>query len=143
MADVNPQPTLSTDGWVYGTKARLDVMFSDFLIAAYSQYPIAKVEQSLPYLIARYQDDFTGLGAATTSVLRAYLETKFNNVQVVCTVRPTPGSADFLTLVITGQITDENGLVYELNEVRQATGQRTVRFAEVNNGTLPYTQENV
>ena len=138
---VNPHPTLSTDGWVQSTKNRLDAMFADFLVALYSQYPQAKIETSLSWLLVRYQQDYLGLSEGVRSALAAYLSTKFTGVQVDCIAEESDTRADWIKLRISAVVTDEEGVITQLSEIRSVGGPRTADFAKFNNGTLPYFSE--
>lgn len=135
----NPISTLSTDGWVRSTKNILDVMFADFLVAAHSQYPMAKTDTSISWLMVRHQGKPLDLANAIATTLKNYFETQFESVDVSCSVEPNAERGDLMDLHIAAQVKDADGFVYNLNEVRTVGESRTLAFAEVNNGTLPST----
>ena len=137
MSSVIPVPTLSTDGWVKTTSGRCDALFSDFLVAAHSQYPQEKIEASLPWLITRYQDDPRSLEDAIRRVLKLYFERTFIKADVECNVRENEQNPTHLDLYIRVTVTDEVGLAFTLGKIATVGERRVLKVAAENNGSLP------
>lgn len=132
-------PTLSLDGWLESTSARCDALLSDFIVAAYSQYPQEKIESSLPWLLVRYQGDPSGLETAVVNVLTLYFERYFRKAVVTCSVRDNPQDESKQDLHLSITVTDVDGSSFSVSRVAAAGEQRTLAVAKENNGTLPTT----
>lgn len=137
MATVTAVPTLSTDGWLTSTSSRCDALFSDFLVAAHSQYPQEKIESSLPWLIAKYQDDMRGLEDGCKRVLKDYFERYFPKAAVICTAMENTLNSSHIDLTINLTVTDENGAVFTLGKIATIGERRVLKVAAENNGSLP------
>lgn len=131
-------PSLSTTGWITDTKEGLDSLLFDFLASAKSGYPQGTIEASLPWLIVKHQDKYDDLATDCQKVLDLYLKANFPTVQVVVTQAPSLENKSWIDLRITGRVTDADGKVTDLAHVATVGGQRVVRFAKENNGTLAY-----
>lgn len=134
-----PVPTLSTDGWLQTTASRCDALFADFVAAAHSQYPLDKIDASLPWLIARHQDDPRGLEEAVTRTLTSYYENYFPAVTTTCSLRDNPADATRYDLYINLTVTDETGSSFTLGKIASVGENRVISIAKENNGTLPTT----
>lgn len=137
MADITPVPTLSTDGWLTTTSSRADALFSDFIVANYSQCPQIPIESSLPWLITRHQGDIRGLESSTARVLTSYFERFFPQAKVVCYSKDNPSDAGQIDLYINLTLTDEAGESFILGKIATVGEQRVIKVATENNGSLP------
>ena len=133
----NPVPTLSTDGWVKDPKSKLDVIFSDFLVCLHSQYPQAKIKNSMSWLAATLQDAPSDMAAACEQQLKASIEKYFVSASVTCRIQDHAERADFVELVIQAVGVDEDNQTHDLSAVFVVGEQRVVSFATKNNGSLP------
>lgn len=137
---ISTVPTLSTDGWVNDPKAMLDACFSDFLVAMASQYPQSTVESSMSLLMAKYQDKPDVLATNVKNVLTEYMSKYFVNVEVNVRAIDNPDRGDYVDLKIEMDVTHENGSIHSLLDVLKVGQQRVVSIAQMNNGTLPYSE---
>lgn len=133
-----PIPTLSLSGWVSDTKEGLDVMIFDFLVAAKSGYPQAEIETSLPWLIVKNQGRYNDLAADCQKQLQMYLLRNFPAAEVTVKNVTSKENPSWVDLRITGRVTDTDGTVTDLTHIATVGGQRVVRYAKENNGTLAY-----
>lgn len=133
----NPIPTLSTDGWVKDPKSKLDVIFSDFLVCLHSQYPHAKIENSMSWLAAKLQESPSDMASECAVQLKASIERYFVSAEVTCRAQDNAERGDFVDLVIQAIAVDETGQSHDLSGVFVVGEQRVVSFATKNNGSLP------
>lgn len=130
---------LSADGKIRDPLKRLDNQLSRFIVSEFNQTPYVENRFSLPYLLARFQENDDGLEEAVKEALEVSFRENFPSVKVETSVKVHPERQAWRALYMSLTIRDAKG--NGLNAARLVTteGSKFIEIARVNNGSLPYT----
>lgn len=125
-------PSLSEDGWVTNALQKADYLFSQMMIADYSQSVLYSGKiTSLPYIIQQGSGD----PILTANLLETALENYFSNYfsNVTCSVTYPDGQADsavYLNIALAFE--DAKGKTYSLSKVFDLTNSKTASIQNLN-----------
>ncbi len=130
---------LSVDGKITDPLKRLDNQLSRFIVSEFYQTPYVDNRFSLPYLLARFQEDDEGLATAVQEALELSFRESFPNVRVYATVKPHPEKEAWRLLHIEMSLQTASGESMNASRLVTTEGARFIEIVRLNNGSLPYT----
>lgn len=128
-------PTLSTDGWVSSPSLMGDYLLSHFFVSDYSQTELYNGQvASLPYLIALYQNNISGLLIGVQDTLSVYLSRYFNNVVVEANSVPNTTNSSSIGFSIFVGYTGTDGIQYTLTNIIETVNSKISNIINQGNG---------
>ena len=101
-------PTLSTDGYVYDTKLKLNYLYHYFLVAEHSQSTLyINRAVSLNHLLEKYADDIPELREQVELSLQSLLSKYFDQVETIVEIKTNP-TTKREDIYIAIKVTDNN-----------------------------------
>lgn len=135
MANINPVPTLSTDGWVRSSAKRIDFLMVYFFVSDYLQTTLYRGKvSSFPWIMKEHPRDMSAAAEATRKQLNIYLSTYYDSVRIDVTVADTDPtvSATKTTMTIDATVT-LNGETFSVAKLLSIVDGKLAEFSDLNN----------
>lgn len=128
-------PTLDTDGWVKTAEKTADYLLTHFFLSEISQtHHFPDDVASFPWLLAKHQNNPSGLISEAKDVLSRYFQKFFDNVEIELTSEEQQGSINIVNLKLFLIFTDMDGIQHNVARLIKYNGLKVSEIIAVING---------